>query len=465
MWRAVTEPAGRAAGYLQFCYLAASNGLWIAHRVRGFAVGLFEIVAVLITLAAVFSYVNHRFIKLPTTIGLMAMALVLSLVLIAVGSVWPSMHEQVVGLVERIDFNEALMHGMLGFLLFAGALHVNLNDLAKQKFVITLTATVGVVMSTLLIGGVMYGVLKLLSIEMRLTHCLLFGALISPTDPIAVMGIVKKLHAPKSLETKIAGESLFNDGVGVVVFLALVGIAGLGGHDGTPMTAGEIARLFVVETVGGAVFGLGIGLVAYYLLKSVDEYGVEVLISLALVFGGYALAYTLHLSGLIAMVVAGLLIGNHGRALAMSDTTREHLDLFWELVDEILNAVLFVLIGLEVLLLTFTGKYLIAGLAAIPVTLLVRFVSVGVPVTLLRRWRQFTPHAVKVMTWGGLRGGISVALALGLTKTLGVEAPGSYQVILFMTYVVVVFSIVVQGLTIGPLMRRWHVPVTSEAQG
>lgn len=445
--------------------------------------GLFEIIAVLVTLAAVFSYVNHRFIKLPTTIGLMAMSLALSLLLLALGSVFPDVYEWVYSLIkEDINFNEALMHGMLGFLLFAGALHVNLNDLAKQKFIISLAATVGVVTSTLLVGIATYFILHWLGMEIRFIHCVLFGALISPTDPIAVIGVLKKLAVPKSLETKIAGESLFNDGVGVVVFIALLGIAGLEGHqndgemhaavkshqleqggdihsnDDSQVTVGSVAMIFVTEVIGGTLLGLVLGLITFWMLKSVDNYQVEILLSLALVFGGYALAYTWHLSGPIAMVVAGLLIGNHGRRLAMSQTTREHLDTFWELVDEILNAVLFVLIGLEVLLLSYSGKYLAAGLISIPVTLAARFISVGVPVTLLRPRRKFSPHALKIMTWGGLRGGISVALALSLKETLAVQTRSSYDVILFMTYVVVAFSILVQGLSIGWLIRLWTRP-------
>ena len=418
---------------------------------------LFEILASLLTLAALFSYLNHRVFRLPTTIALMAMALGLSLLILAVGHFVPSVRDTAEAVLGQIDFNKALMQGMLGFLLFAGALHVDLGDLGREKTVIAVLATIGVVASTFMTGGLTLLILKAVGMDMPLIFCLLFGALISPTDPIAVLAILKKLGVPKTLETKIAGESLFNDGVGIVVFLALLGGAGLGGDEGSAahMTAGKVAILFAIEAGGGAAFGFVTGLIAYRMLKSVDNYQVEILISLALVAGGYALADRLHLSGPIAMVVAGLLIGNHGRSFAMSESTRDHLDTFWELVDEILNSILFVLIGLETLVLTITGQYLVAALLVIPAVLLVRFVTVGVPARLLRGMHHFSPHAVKVMTWGGLRGGISVALALWLGNRMGPEHQAEREVILVMTYVTVVFSIGVQGLTIGKLLRRW----------
>jgi CPA1 family monovalent cation:H+ antiporter len=338
------------------------------------------------------------------------------------------------------------MQGMLGFLLFAGALHIELGDLASQKAAIAVLATLGVVLSTVIVGGLAWCLLAVLGVEMRLIYCLLFGALISPTDPIAVLALLRQAGVPRSLEVTITGESLFNDGVGVVLFLGLLQVATSGGG----LEPAPLAGLFVREAAGGAVFGLAAGYATYRLLKSVDNYQVEVLLSLALVAGGYALANALHLSGPIAMVVAGLLIGNHGRSFAMSPTTVEHLDAFWELIDEVLNAVLFVLLGLEVLAVTFTGRDLAAGLLAIPVVLLARVASVGLPVWLLRLRGPIHPCAVRVLTWGGLRGAISVALALSLPR----EAP-EREAILEMTYVVVVFSILVQGLTMGPLARRW----------
>lgn len=404
---------------------------------------LFNILAILITLSAVFSYINHRFIRLPTTIGVMAISLLASLGLIALGSLGFGLEENARILLNSIDFDETLLHGMLSFLLFAGALHVNLVDLSRQKYIISTLATLGVIGSTFIIGFASWWVLGWLGINLPFIYCLLFGALISPTDPIAVMGILKKARVPASLETKITGESLFNDGVAVVVFLVILEIAT--GTQG--VTVASVAGLFIKEALGGMVFGLLIGAIAYWMLKSVENYQVEILITLALVTGGFALADTLHLSGPIAIVVAGLLIGNHGRMLAMSDEVRDHLDKFWELVDEILNAVLFVMIGLEVLILTFNRSYLLAGIMLIPLLLAARFICVGIPVVLLKPFQTFSPHVIKILTWGGLRGGISVALALSL------PAGPNREAILAVTYIIVVFSIIVQGLTIGKLVK------------
>ena len=402
-----------------------------------------NIAALLVTLAAVLSYLNYRFVRLPSSIGLMLTALLLSLVVIGLGALGIHFDTFAAQTLAHIDFNQTLMQGMLSFLLFAGALHVNLNDLLRQKWTIAVLASVGVLVSTAAVGLGAYLLFGLLGVDMPLIYCLLFGALISPTDPIAVLGILKKAGVSKDLEIKITGESLFNDGVAVVVFLVLLGIAA-GGHE---VSAGAIAVLFLQEAVGGALFGLAAGYLAYRLLRDVDEYTVEVLITLALVMGGYALATALHLSGPIAIVVAGLLIGNHGRSLAMSEHTREHLDTFWELVDEILNAVLFVLIGLEVLVLSFELSYLWAAALIIPLVLLARLVSVSLPALLPRLRIEFNRHVIKVLTWGGLRGGISVALALSL------PAGEHREALLAVTYCVVVFSILVQGLTIGRLVR------------
>lgn len=405
---------------------------------------VWQTIALLITLTALFSFSNHRFIRLPTTIGVMLIALMLSLSLIGLSKLGFGIEAAAELLLNQIDFNEALMQGMLSFLLFAGALHINLGDLARQRLVIGVLATLGVLISTLLVGTAVYFVSGWLDLGLPYAFCLLFGALISPTDPIAVLGILKSARVPKSLEIKVAGESLFNDGIGVVVFIVLYEIA-VGRRE---VSFPHIGSLFLMEAVGGIVLGLILGWVAYRMLKSVDNYQVEVLITLALVMGGYSLATALHTSGPIAIVVAGLLIGNQGRSFAMSESTREHLDTFWELVDEILNAVLFVLIGLEVLVLSFRGEYLLAGLIAIPLVLLVRFISVGLPVIILRRWREFTPGAIRIMTWGGLRGGISVALALSL------PAGSQRDLLLTMTYIVVIFSILVQGVTIKSVVRK-----------
>jgi len=401
--------------------------------------------AVLITLAALFSYLNYRYLKIPTTIGIMLIALSISLGLLVVDFLELTqlgMHAE--KMLRSIDFHEALMQGMLSFLLFAAALHVSLNDLFRQKWVILFLATVGILVSTFLVGGMSWVVLNGLGLNISLIYCLLFGALISPTDPVAVIGILKSAGVNQSLETKIAGESLFNDGVGVVIFLVLLGIA-TGKHEADVQS---ISLLLLQEVGGGLAFGLLSGYLVFRMLRQIDNYQVEVLLTLALVMGGYALANALHISGPIAMVVAGLIIGNHGRSLAMTEKTRKHLDMFWELVDEVLNAVLFVLIGMEILVLSFRGEYLLAALVIIPLVLAARYISVGIPVTLLRRFRDFSPRVLEIMTWAGLRGGISVALALSLP--LGVER----DVILAVTYAVVVFSILVQGLTIGALVNE-----------
>ena len=408
---------------------------------------LFDILAIVISLTAGFAYVNHRFIGLPVTIGVMVIALCLSLLLQIIDLFGFHLGDEAERLLSTIDFNATLLHGMLSYLLFAGSLHIKLDDLQDQKWIIGLLATVGTVLSTFLVGTITWWVLAFLGISVPYIMCLVFGSLISPTDPIAVLGILKNAKAPKSLEVKITGESLFNDGVGVVIFLVLAEIA-TGRHEPIPS---HIAGLFVQEAIGGVVFGLVLGMIGYGLLKSIDQYQVEVLITLGIVTGGYALANTLHLSGPIAIVVAGLIIGNQGRAFAMSAQTRKHLDGFWELIDEILNAVLFALIGLEVLVLTFTQKYLFASLLLIPLILLCRLFAIGVPLTLMRQVREFTPNAIWLMTWGGLRGGISVALALSL------PASTERDLILAITYAVVVFSIVVQGLTMEKLVK-WLVP-------
>jgi len=403
-----------------------------------------QIIALLVTLTALFSYVNFKFIRLPTTIGVMLIALVASLALIGLGRFQPNVEQMAQGALKQFQFDDALLQVMLSFLLFAGSLHINLNELAEQRGVISTLAILGVVLSTAIFGTVIYFVLGWLGLKLAYVWCLLFGALISPTDPIAVIGILKSAHVPKNLEITIAGESLFNDGIGVVAFIVLHEIAVGGQHP----SLGHISAIFLEEAVGGAALGLALGWITYRLLKSVDNYQVEVLLTLALVIGGYTLANAVHTSGPIAIVCAGLLIGNHGRRFAMSETTRQHLDMFWELVDEILNALLFVLIGLEVLVLTFTSNLLIAGLLAIPAILLARWVSVGAPVMVMRRWREFAPGAVTIMTWGGLRGGISVALALSLPPSR------EREVVLALTYVLVVFSILFQGLTVKRVVMR-----------
>jgi len=406
----------------------------------------YDIAAILITLAALFSYLNHRLFRLPGAIGLMAISLIFSALLLILGRAgFLFFDEQARLLLTRLDFHDTLMHGMLGSLLFAGALHVEINDLLRRRWIITLLATFGVLVSTLLVGGLSWLCLRMLDMDMPILHCLLFGALISPTDPIAVLGIMKRVGASRELETIISGESLFNDGMGVVVFLSLLMLL-----DGEASGPSAIGKLLLLEAGGGIVLGFALGYCCYFLLRQVDQYQVEVLLTLAVVAGGYRLAEILHVSAPLAIVVAGLLVGNKGRHFGMSPVTRRHLDSFWELVDEILNGILFVLIGLEVLILPFSRAALTAGLLLIPAVLFARLISVGGAVGLLAGFRRHCGRGtVLVLTWAGLRGGISVALALSLP-------PGPERtVILTMTYLIVVFSILVQGLSTAPLINHF----------
>jgi len=404
---------------------------------------IFAMIALLLTVTALLSWVNERYLRMPHTIGVMTAALILSVVLIVLGHLGFVVDRWAEDLFGRVDFSTVLMKGMLSFLLFAGALHVDLSALLQRKWTILSLATVGVLISTFLVAGFFYFLASAFGFPVPFLWALLFGALISPTDPIAVLGILKSAHAPESLETRIVGESLFNDGVGVVIFTLLLGFV----TERTEFSWVGAGELFLEEAVGGVVVGLVLGYIAYRLLKSVDNYTVEVLITLALVSGGYVLAGSLHTSGPIAMVVAGLFIGNHGRVFGMSDRTRRHLDTFWELIDEILNALLFVMIGLELLVLDLKPIYLLIGALCIPLVLVARSISVGVPVTLLRRFRTIERFTVRLLTWAGVRGGISIALALAIP-------PSPHRdLILVVTYVIVIFSIFVQGLSIGRLIR------------
>ena len=416
---------------------------------------LLTITSILLTVSALFAYANYRTLKLPTTIGIMVISLVFSLVLVLLGMLgYERGIETASNIVSQIEFDATLLNGMLGFLLFAGAMHIDLHGLLKHKWTIGLLASVGVITSTFIVATGAYFLFALFGFNIPYIYCLLFGSLISPTDPIAVMGILKTAGASKSLEIKIAGESLFNDGVAIVVFLAIFGMA----VHGEAFDAQNIAILFAQEAFGGALFGFACGYLVLQMLKRVDNYQVEILLTLALVSGGATAAAGLHLSAPIAVVVAGLMIGNHGRRDAMSDTTKQHLDTFWELIDEILNAVLFLLIGLEVMVLSFSVQIWIAGVLMAAFVLGSRLISVGIPINLLRKLDfDFHPHAVKLLTWGGLRGGISVALALSI------PAGAERDVIVAVTYVIVVISILLQGLTIGKLVKATAVDQDDES--
>ena len=403
-----------------------------------------QITSALIVLAGAFAAVNSIYLRLPSAIGILIVSLSSSLCLLAVDVIWPGLELSATmhGAVEVFDFSDALLEGMLGLLLFAGALHVNLADLKANWRVVLLMATMGVALSTV-VAGVGFSWIT----EAPLMIALVFGALISPTDPVAVLGVLRAANLKKSLETKIAGESLFNDGVGYVVFLVLVGIA-FPASDAHGMNFTDAVQLFVQEAFGGAVLGLTLGWGTYKVMTKIDDYSVEVLLTLALAFGGYQLAIWLHVSAPIMAVCAGLLIGDEITSHAMTQKTRDYVDAFWKLIDEILNAVLFLMIGLEVFAIAFSMDAVVAGVLSIGLSLLARLVAVFVPITLLRPFRSFSKGIVPIMTWGGLKGGISVALALSL--------PDSEwkPLILTVTYIVVLFSIIVQGLTVARLARQ-----------
>ena len=404
-----------------------------------------DLIAVLFSAVGVLGYFNHRVLRLPDTIGITAMGVIVSLALAIVGRAVPGAADWAGKIADRFDFPELVLHGLLSVLLFAGALHVSFGELARQKLPVLFLSTVGVVLSTALVGGGSWLLLHALGTQVQLQHCLLFGALISPTDPIAVLGVLKTVGVPRALQTDIAGESLFNDGTAVVVFLVMLGIATGGGR---PDPEG-IALLLVREVLGALLLGVASGYFVFVLLRGVDSYPVEIILTLALATASYAMAERLDVSAPLTVVVAGLVIGNHGVRHAMSERTREHLLSFWDLLDEVLNLVLFGLVGLQLLSwdggrIAWPGAFLL-----IPVVLLARFLSVGVPALLLRPWlKRRTPHAVKVLTWGGLRGGISVALALSL------PAFPTRDTLVMGTYAVVFFSLLVQAPSLGWVLRR-----------
>lgn len=405
---------------------------------------IFTIITILIVLSALFSFINTKFLKLPFTIGLMIIAIAFTLVITILGKFNHFFIEEAELLIGSIDFETALLDVMLSFLLFAGALHTKLDSLKIMKAPIAVFATIGVILSTFLVGTMMFYIFQVFGHDINYIYCLLFGAVISPTDPIAVLGILKDANAPKKLEVKIVGESLFNDGVGVVVFLVIFKIAQKGID---AVDAGDVGLLFLEEIVGGIMLGLLTGWLTFRLMKLIDHYETEVMITLALVMGLSLLAHYLHVSGPLAVVIAGIFIGNKSPNIAWSETTHNYVDKFWELIDVLLNAILFVLIGLELLIITASGEFLSFGLIAIPVALLARYLSLAGPVAIFEKKLDFIPKTNLMMTWGGIRGGISIALALSI------EPQMERELFLTVTYVIVVFSIIVQGLTIGPLVK------------
>ncbi len=405
----------------------------------------YQIISILVLLAAVFAYVNDRWIKWPPTIGIMVLALFSSILIVILGYLVPAFSVRVLYIVSNIDFGQVLMKIMLSFLLFAGAIHIDAVKLRKEFWPVMTLATVGVFISTFLISAMSYYLFQVFQLPIPYIHCLLLGALISPTDPIAVMAILKKAGIPRSLELKIMGESLFNDGVGVVVFLTILEVASNGNGNFSP--AGTIL-LFLKEAGGGLLFGALMGYVAYFLLKSIDNYRVEVLITLAIVMCGYTLADHLHLSAPLAIIVTGIMVGTKGRTVALSATSWDYLGKFWDLIDEIFNAILFLLIGLQILVIKIHSTIMIIGCVMILVVLLARWFSVSLPVAVLRIKIKFEKNAVTILTWGGLRGGLSVAMALSLPPNM------HRNELVLITYIIVIFSIIVQGLTIGKVAAK-----------
>jgi CPA1 family monovalent cation:H+ antiporter len=406
----------------------------------------FSIAAILVVLSAIFGYINVRFLKMPITIGLMIITLLFTLIVIAIAQFDDTLYLQEKEFIRNIDFETVLLDIMLSFLLFAGALHTNFAQLRIQRWPVLAFATLGVLVSTFLVGIIMYYVLQFLGLNIDFIYCLLFGALISPTDPIAVLGILKEAGAPKKLETKIVGESLFNDGVGVVVFLTIFSIAK---SPSASVESMEIIQLFGQEVIGGILLGLVLGWITYRLMKSIDNYEIEVILTIAAVMGGTVLAHKWHLSAPLAMVTAGLAVGNDTvRNTAMSEITESYVDKFWELIDVLLNTILFIMIGMEILVLTFEMNYILAGLMAVPIVLICRYISLWLPIKFFAKRLDFVPKTNLIMTWGGLRGGISIALALSLTDGMHRE------VFLVITYIIVVFSIIGQGLTVEPIVKR-----------
>lgn len=400
--------------------------------------------SVLIVLTAIFSYLNLRYLKLPSAIGIMLLAMIVSISLVIVGRSYPDMFTGFTDIIASVDFTEVLMGSMLNFLLFAGAIHISLHDLRKQRMPVMMFSTVGVIISTIIVGTLMYFTFILLGVKIPFIECLVFGALISPTDPIAVIAILKKAGIRKSLEIKVAGESLFNDGVAVVLFAVLLQLAQGSSVD---LTFLHVSGLFLQEAGGGLVVGLLLGYIASQGIKRINSYNVTVMITLAVVMGGYLITRLLHISGPLTMVAAGLVIGNYGKAIAMSAMDKDYLDKFWELIDEILNAMLFLIIGFELLLIPNLQQYWLIGPITIVIVLLARFFSIWLPIKFVPNIGTFDARTITILVWGGLRGGVSVALALTIDSHL------HHNLFLAITYYVVVFSIVVQGLTVGKLTQ------------
>lgn len=414
---------------------------------------VFALISALVCLAAAFSLISNRVLRLPSSVGVMLLSLCSSAILAIAGRSVPGLHNRVVSVIAGIDFSAVVLHGMLAFLLFASALKLDLTYLVRQKAAVASLSTFGTVLSAFFVAALFRIILNATNLESTIAECLLFGALISPTDPIAVVDMLQRVGAPKNLEAQLTGESLFNDGVGAVLFLALLDSMS---HGGKPSIA-TFTWLLFIKAGGGILLGLALGLLTWQILRPIDSYRVEVLLTLALAMGGYALADALRLSAPLEAVAAGLVAGGRARTLAMSPVTRDHVDQFWELIDDILNVILFLLLGLELLAMPWNRNYVYAGLLAIPVILAARWLSVWASLLLVRAVHKPVRGSITVLTWGGLRGGLAVALALSL-------APGpGHDAVLAVTYIVVIFSIVVQGLTMETLLRRMHFASPAQA--
>lgn len=406
---------------------------------------LLTIITLLIVLSSAFAYINVRFLKFPTTIGLMILALIFSVIMLFINFINPDIFHFAETVVEEINFSKVLLDVMLSFLLFAGALHTDGASLRAERSNIIMFSVIGVLISTFIIATLLYYAVQVAGYNLGYIYCLLFGSLISPTDPIAVLGILTKANVPKKVEVNIVGESLFNDGVGVVIFTIILQIIRLGVDN---VSAGDVVILFAQEALGGIAFGFLLGYGAYQLLKSIDNYEAEVMITISLVMGGYYLASLLHVSGPLAIVVAGLFTGNKSKQQAMSKTTETYIFKFWELIDVIMNAILFVLIGLRMMVLEFSYTALVTGLIAIPIVLIARYASIKIPIFIAGKRTGIERKHLLLLVWGGLRGGLSIAMALSLS---GGE---SKDLLVFITYIVVLFSILVQGLSVGRFAHR-----------
>lgn len=406
---------------------------------------LFNIIAVVIVIATFFAYINTRFLKLPNNIGVMIIAIAVSVLLILTNNIFPQLFRNSIELIQSVDFSNLIIGVVLNLLLFAGTIQIKIKDLKQQQLPVILFSTIGVIISTFIVGGLLFGLMLVMNMRVSIEQCLLFGALISPTDPVSVLGILKDSGLPKSLETKIAGESLFNDGVSLVIFVTILHAIH---KPEVSISAKDVLRPFLVEALGGMLLGVILGFVGLRALKTIDDYKIEVMITLAVVMAGYIVAETLGISAPLTMVAAGVFIGNYGKKYAMSEVSKDYIDKFWEILDEILNVILFVLIGLELLLIKNFDNYWLIGLLTIPIVLIARFVSILLPSFVVRLQQKMPVRTIAFLTWGGLRGGVSIALALSLGGGLDKD------MFIFMTYCVVVFSVIVQGLSMEKIVNR-----------